>query len=518
MPVDKLLLSHRGALQAKYKAAGLKKIEAALKALVTADARRGLTSQVIYLDDAAVLKPLKATAMTVAGDARQAKRAIDALYAALAPHYLVLVGAPDVLPMVPLTNPAYSAGGDGDRTVPSDLPYACASAYSIRASQFLGPTRVVGRIPDLPGATAPTLLLRLLKAAAAAKPLSQAEYQGYFGLSAEVWDKSTALSLRNTFGAEAAMHSAPPSGPAWSEGELAPRLHFINCHGADRDDSYYGQSVQDPNQYPRAHQAPLLAGKVRPGTVVAAECCYGAQLYDPKLGNNTQGIALTYLEQGALAVFGSTTIAYGPSEGNGSADLITQYFLQKVLEGASLGRAALEARLQFAGQRTHLDPYDLKTLAQFYLLGDPSLQPVAPTAHALTRTKAFQKLFPDHQDRSVRALRREKLARDGAYLQAALPRLQPLEGAEVELPRAIDQALRSLAKDSGMSGGEVRSFDLRPRGRRAGASALGRRRIHALAVPVSEGTQAGQPGHRVRAIVVTEQDGELLHVRRLHSR
>ncbi|HMW23180.1 MAG TPA: C25 family cysteine peptidase [Burkholderiaceae bacterium] len=518
MPVDKLLLSHRGALQAKYKAAGFKKIEAALKALVAADLKRGLTSQVIYLDDALTLKPLGAKAMTQAGDARQAKGAIDALYKQLAPHYLVLIGAPDVLPMVPLTNPAYSADGDGDRTVPSDLPYACAGAYSVRASQFLGPTRVVGRIPDLPGATVPTLLLQLLKAAAAARPLPQAEYQGYFGLSAEVWANSTALSLRNTFGADAAMHSAPPSGPAWSGSELAPRLHFINCHGADRDDGYYGQSVQDPSQYPRAHHAPLLAGKVRPGTVVAAECCYGAQLYDPKQGNNTQGIALTYLEQGAAAVFGSTTIAYGPSEGNGAADLITQYFLQRVLAGASLGRAVLEARLQFAGQRTHLDPYDLKTLAQFYLLGDPSLQPVAPSAHALTRTPAFKALFPANQDRSVRALRREKLERDGGHLQAALPKLQALAGDAVELPEAIAQALRSLARDSGMTGGAVRSFDLKARGRRAGGAALGQRRIHALAVPVSEGTQAGQAGHRVRAIVVTEQDGALLHVRRLHSR
>jgi len=515
MQVDKLLLSHRGALQAKYKAAGFKKIETALKALITADAKRGLVSQVIYLDDALALKPLGAKAMTKAGDARQAKVAIDGLCAALAPHYLVLIGAPDVLPMVPLTNPAYSAEGDGDRTVPSDLPYACAAAYSVRASQFLGPTRVVGRLPDLPGASVPTLLLQLLKAAATAQPLPPTEYQGYFGLSAEVWEKSTALSLRNTFGADTAMHDAPPSGPAWSAAELAPRLHFINCHGADRDDGYYGQSVQDPNQFPRAHHAPLLAGKVRPGTVVAAECCYGAQLYDPKLANNTQGIALTYLEQGALAVFGSTTIAYGPSEGNGSADLITQYFLQKVLAGASLGRAVLEARLQFAGQRTHLDPYDLKTLAQFYLLGDPSLQPVAPSAHALTRTKAFKKLFPANQDRSVRALRREKLARDGALLQAALPKLQPLVGDAVELPEAIAQALRSLAKESGMRGGEVHSFELRSRGRGAAGPA---RRIHALAVPVSDGTQSGQAGHRVRAIVVTEQDGALLHVRRLHSR
>ena len=70
-----------------------------------------------------------------------------------------------------------------------------------------------------------------------------------------------------------------------------------------------------------------------------------------------------------------------------------------------------EARQKFAGARTHLDPYDLKTLMQFYLLGDPSAQPVSMSAHALTRGKAFKKAFADVQDRTVRNLRRERLER-----------------------------------------------------------------------------------------------------------
>lgn len=510
MAIDKLVLSHRGALQAKYQAAGFKQIESALKALVAADKKRGLVTQVLYLDDAAALTPLGAKAMKTRSSASQAKAAVDALFKALAPHYLVLIGAPDVVPMVALKNPALSAG-DQDKTVPSDLPYACAVAYSTNPSKFLGATRAVGRIPDVPGASDPALLLQLIQAAAAAQPMPQADYQGYFGLSAEVWQKSTALSLRNTFGAEAEPRNSPPSGPDWSSDQLEPRLHFINCHGASYDDSYYGQSVQDPSDYPQAHHAPLLKGKLRPGTVLAAECCYGAQLYDPKKGGNTQGIALTYLEQGAIGVFGSTTIAYGPSEGNGAADLITQYFLQKVLAGASLGRAVLEARQQFAGQRTHLDPYDLKTLVQFYLLGDPAVQPVAVSSHALTQTKAYQKLFPANQDRTVRGLRREKLERDGAFLQETLPQLVPQQG--VTAPEAIAKALQSLAKESGMKG-EPQSFVVAPQRRSVSPA----RSIHIISTPVTEGTQAGKAGHRVKAVVVTEQDGELLHVRRLHSR
>lgn len=510
MTIDKLVLSHRGALLAKYKASGLKQVQSALNALLKADAKRGLITRVLYLDDAAALQPFGAVAMSGPLDPRQAKVAIDALCKALAPHYLVLIGAWDVVPMVPLANPARTSG-DTDPAVPSDLPYACAAPYSTNPSKFLGPVRAVGRIPDVPGAGKPTLLNKLIRAAAAAKTLPATSYQGYFGLTAEVWSGSTAQSLRNTFGSDQALQSAPPAGPQWSEAQLAPRLHFINCHGADLDDSYYGQSVQDPDQYPQAHHAPLLKGKIAHGTVLAVECCYGAQLYDPKAAGGTQGIALTYLEQGALAVFGSTTIAYGPSDGNGSADLIAQFFLQKVLAGASLGRAALEARQQFAGLRTHLDPFDLKTLAQFYLLGDPSVQPVAPSAHALTRTKAYQKAFPNNQDRTVRGLRREKLERDGSNLAASLPELVGKNG--LSPAPAVAEVLRAMVTESGLTEGSQHSFLVKPKRRDTPP-----RTLHVIGAAVNPDTQAGQPGHRVRALVVTEQDGELLHVRRLHSR
>ena len=71
----------------------------------------------------------------------------------------------------------------------------------------------------------------------------------------------------------------------------------------------------------------------------------------------------------------ATTIAYGPADDNGNADVICQLFIEQVLRGASLGRALLEARLGYVRQQSVVDPYDEKTLAQFVLLGDPSLHP-----------------------------------------------------------------------------------------------------------------------------------------------
>ncbi len=112
------------------------------------------------------------------------------------------------------------------------------------------------------------------------------------------------------------------------------------------------------------------------GTIAGVECCYGAELYDPALANGQAGICNTYLAAGAHGYFGSSTIAYGPASGNGQADLICQFFLKHVLSGSSTGEAALRARLDFIQLLSVAEPTDLKTLAQFNLMGDPSLHPV----------------------------------------------------------------------------------------------------------------------------------------------
>lgn len=508
MSIDKVVLALGGALSAKYGDKGLATIGKALRELVAADKRRGLATLVIHLDDAEHMAGYGGPTPAQA-DARAVKAAIDRIVTGATPHYLLLLGGPDVMPMVPLANPAFStADGDTDPAVPSDLPYACEAPYSTNPNRFLGPTRVVGRLPDVIGARQPTLLAQLIRAAARAKPRPRIDYQASFGLSAQAWEASTALSLTNTFGQADQLLTSPPKGPRWSPAQLAARVHFINCHGGDSAPEFYGQPP-GVEEYPVAHRAKSLRGKVSAGTVVAAECCYGAQLYDPADAGGDKGIALTYLEDGAVGVFGSTTIAYGPSEGNGAADLVCQYFIQQVLGGSSLGRAALEARQKFAGARTHLDPYDLKTLAQFYLLGDPSAQPVSFSSHALTRTKAFKKAFASTQDRTVRGLRRERLEREGRHLAKALPALKPTDAAP---DGKVAATLKAMALQSGLDAATpTASFDIT---RKAGSAP---RRIHVVQGRRPAGSPDAPVG-RVVAVVATEEDGQLLHVRRLHSR
>lgn len=448
----KLVVTNRSALAAKY--GNLKTVDAALDRLIAADAGRGLKTQVIDIADGPTMKRLKGPTASPADQASN-KAAIDAAFRRSRPSYLVILGADDVVPHQSLDNPLRSS--DGDQNVPSDLPYACETPSSIVMSDFIAPTRVVTRLPDRPGASRPELLIRLLDNVAkwAARPVSQ--YQP-LGISAAKWKGSSGLSLTHLFGSAAALQLVPPAGPHWDRPTLARRIHFINCHGAIEDPQFYGQLAK---RYPIAHQSNWLKGRITNGTVVAAECCYGAELYDS--GRGALPICLRYLDEGAYTVFGSTNTAYGSEDNtNTDADLLTQYFIRSILKGASVGRAGLEARQAFIAALPHPDPFDLKTLAQYLILGDGSIHPVAAAVDGSKRRSAKRVSHGSASAKSVRTgdrrtglakampdgitARRVRLREQGAFLSDTV---RPV----AELARVADRSsslvalLRELAPD-----------------------------------------------------------------------
>jgi hypothetical protein len=255
------------------------------------------------------------------------------------------------------------------------------------------------------------------------------------------------------------------------------------------------------------------------GTVIAVECCYGAELYDPSDSAMQAGICSTYLRDGAYGYFGSSTIAYGPSEGNGQADLICQYFIDEVLNGASLGAATLRARHRFAQNYTHLDPVDLKTLVQFHLLGDPSIHAVAEVPHALAKTKVFKEAFKSRQNlKGTRSLRREKMARTGTNLQSSLG---AVEKSDKPVPPLVAEVFERGAREFGIKTFGVKSFGLSfPQKGMKGSMERFAGIRQARSVYMLSGTRPvplETPG-RIVALVATVQDGDLIHMRRLHSR
>jgi hypothetical protein len=427
---------------AKYSNAGVTKIEKAISNLIVADGKRGITSRLVYLDNTAAMKGFGGSAVNDGTSARQNKEAIDAIFRATNPDYLMILGATDVVPHQDLTNPAYDPPDDPDNYAYGDLPYACDMPYSHDVATFKGPTRIVGRLPDLAGAREPSHLIALLAVAERYRPRNVIDYGTYFGLSTQSWRASTEQSLFNVFGNSAALTLSPPNGPNHPPSRLAPLAHFINCHGGLSDPNFYGQSG---NSYPVSLSSDAIKGKIKPGTVAAIECCYGAQLYDSITLSLPLPICQRYLVQGAYGYFGSSTIAYGPAKGNGTADLITQYFLLAVLDGASLGRAALLARQRFVQQTAELDPMDLKTLGQFNLLGDPSIHPALVTS----ATGVPKGIDADQGSRLERRARREKMRAEGELLQETKPTASR-KTTKVRRSTAVRRALANIARQAGI--------------------------------------------------------------------
>jgi hypothetical protein len=535
--VDKVIVTNLSALKQKY-GSGLAKIQAAVKQLIEADKGRGLKTVLVALDDAAAVKKLKAKAVADAANEKQNKAAIDGVFRALTPDYVLILGSVDVIPHQGLVNPAHdpSSNGDPDEIVPGDLPYACEAPYSTAISDFTGPTRVVGRLPDLTGGRDPDYLVGLLGTAANYRSLTFQDYAGYLGISADVWRVSTELSLQAVFGSSADLKVSPPDGPdgKWPADLLGRRSHFINCHGAQADYRFYGQP-DHRDEYPVAHTATWLPGRITEGTIVAAECCYGAELYDPSGAGGQVGICNTYLAEKAYGYFGSSTIAYGPEDKNDSADLMCQYYWKHVLEGASSGRAALQARQDFVQARSPLDPYNTKTLGQYNLMGDPSIHAVltAPAARALAAAparpgKARPVLVPALMAGpdpwgGNRALRRERLRDFGLAIGEAA---RVARRVTAPVPPRVKRALGDLAREVGAEAAWFGSFATGPRpGRRPRAAGRAKTARTAAEAPVTFHVASAalpRPHAPARArqllvLIATEVDDTLL-LRRLTSR
>lgn len=273
---DKVIVTNRSALMKKYGRQGTAKIRQAMRVLSAADKKRGMKNRVVYLDDANTMKKLGGKPVLNATDPRENKQAIDAVFTALLPDYLMILGSPDVVPHQDLDNPVYDpTDGDDDTQAWGDVPYACEAPYSRDPARFVGPTRVVGRVPDLVSAAEPSYLIALLKTAATAQRREPDTYAGYFGLSAEEWRGSTRLSLNNIFGQATDLLLTPPAGPDKTHTRLENRMHFINCHGGPASPEFLGQRgrATPRRSRPRRPKERLWMERWQPWSVAMGRNC-----------------------------------------------------------------------------------------------------------------------------------------------------------------------------------------------------------------------------------------------------
>jgi len=436
---DKIIVSNRSVLLKKYKKSGLDQIEAGVRRLIHADARKGIVSRLIYVDDKSI-RGFRATPVRHTESGHENKNTIDALYRWFKPDYIMILGSSDVVPHVKVSN---LTGDEDGLIIDSDLPYACDRPFHKNPRHFLSPTRVLGRLPDINGGRNPNYLVRLLENAATITMRPRTDYQTWFAISAKVWTASSAITSANLFSDLDGLALCPPEGPGRHKNLDKARIHFFNCHGDAGKHMFWGQQGK---AYPPSFSSDDVPPKLLEGTFVAAECCYGAEQYAP--GKGKPSISATYLSNNAAAYVGSTTIAYGEVRSQENADLLTQYFVQFVLRGHSVGRAFLEARQEFIkSSAPHIDVYELKTISQFLLLGDPSLHLVVRKHKSLVVDRGKLLIESDSAEKFFRKARRKQLQDSGIHAGRSV-KTPRAEGRKV--PAARHRQFSKLARENGL--------------------------------------------------------------------
>lgn len=367
---SKIIVTNKTALIAKYGNDGLMQVQAALPPIIANDRTNNIITTVIYLDDVVQMAKYKAPPVTTAMDQKQNKDAIDAVYNATTPTYLMILGEPDIIPHQELNNPA----GDSDPNVPSDLPYACEASFSKEVANFLAPTRMIGRVSGVLGDSSPANLIRTMNNIIQIRSSKVANYRNYFAVSMQNKKATTQKVLNNSVGNSAGLYTSPPDGPNWKMSDYQKLLSVVACHGGSDDPKWYGD---DGNyNYPVAMSSSLVQGNLPLGVIAGVQCCYGAQLYDPTTNNTQLPLCNQYTIGGAALFFGATTIGYSGRNGNiGPTDQLNQIYLTQVLQGRTTGSMVLKTRQQYIAGGLNSGP-KLKAIAQFISLGDPSISPV----------------------------------------------------------------------------------------------------------------------------------------------
>ena len=298
------------------------------------------------------------------GDVESVVAALREVVNVARPKYLLILGNEDVIDVARWENRAR----DGDADVPSDLCYSTLDTHSPWEGQSydFDSTIRVGRLPSCLGEGFDSYVAYFRATAKGAGGLGALVP---YGLSALVWEdesndeykavSSKCVDVSPDVTKDSVVNHIPESA----------NLLFFNLHGSDNTRYWYGQ---DGGDYPEAFEPNALYGRGCP-YVLGVEACYGARY----LGGLTpeDSIVLTALRNGCVAFLGSSRIAFGRSEPEGScADIVIGDYIKHISNGESAGDAHSLGLRRLTSARGEMDDSDVKTLAEFALYGDPSVR------------------------------------------------------------------------------------------------------------------------------------------------
>jgi hypothetical protein len=274
---------------------------------------------------------------------------------------ILIIGGQDVIPFATLMNPA----SDEDQSISSDNPYACTKDLT-----YIIPDKIVTRIPDEQANWSLDYLTTVLNNQVMHINATTSPASGWFSMVASVWvNINTWFNQRFTTNNQ---NVVPPTIFDNLNQNLTQNKKFaiLNLHGTMQTPFFYGQQG---GVYPIALK-PVLNNFS--DTLIFSEACYGAFLNER---NKSTSIPLMALYSGATGFVGSTNTAYGPpGPPPKAADLLAVCFFTHIAAGEPLGRAFMNAKIDFATQTIKtegaLDPESKKTMLQFVCFGHPGMK------------------------------------------------------------------------------------------------------------------------------------------------
>lgn len=288
-------------------------------------------------------------------------RLIKAIVSVARPKYLFILGNEEIVNVTCWENQCR----DSDEDVSADLPYATLDTTSPWEGQRFVFSQVlrVGRIPSYSGESLSQFAAYFRNAQVGINSINKIVS---YGLSALVWEPASA-SQYNKIG-DGKINTSPNVTLNNVSATIPQNANilFFNLHGSDQTEFWYGQK---DTSYPEAFSPEIIKSLTGP-FFLGVEACYGARYVGGLAPEDS--IVLSAMENGCLALLGSSKIAYGPCTPPGTcADIIIGTFLKALCDGESAGDAYCEGMKNLMNSETP-DDSTIKTLAEFSLYGDPS--------------------------------------------------------------------------------------------------------------------------------------------------
>ncbi|MBQ9088128.1 MAG: zinc ribbon domain-containing protein [Lentisphaeria bacterium] len=279
------------------------------------------------------------------------------------PKYCFILGNENIVDFMVWENKS----PDDDVNVFSDLPYASLNCNSPWEGQRYDFTEImrVGRLTTYEGETFAQFERYFYNVMNTAEKVSSIIP---YCLSAYEWKEESQHEFSTI--SESLIDTSPETTDniVQQKFENNTNLFFFNLHGSDKTKFWYGQKN---NKYPEA-LSPSALKNHSAAYFLGVEACYGANYANNISAENS--ILQMALQTKCLAFLGSSKIAYGTSEPEGScADIVVGEFIRHISKGESAGDAYVYG-LEKLFSDDDISDAEIKTFAEFALYGDPSVR------------------------------------------------------------------------------------------------------------------------------------------------